>query len=139
MSEPASATVRRLFAAYAEAGPEGMAELFAPGARFVVSPEVSAEPDTYVGDEGLRRYFAGWEGVIDDLRLEVREVEDVGDDAAIAVVRFSGRGVASGIRAPEQETVLAVRVRHGQVAEMSAHRDVGAARLALERQARPDR
>ena len=35
-----------------------------------IPPELSAEPDTYQGHDGVRRYFAGFDGMIEDVRYE---------------------------------------------------------------------
>ena len=45
----------------------------------VVPPSMSAEPDTYEGHEGIRRYFRLFEETVEDLEFVFREVIDDGD------------------------------------------------------------
>ena len=40
----------------------------------VVPPSMSAEPDSYQGPEGARRYMDAFEGVIDDVRFSAGEL-----------------------------------------------------------------
>ena len=62
----------------------------------VIPPDVSAEPDTYRGHEGVRRYFAGFEGMLEDVRYETFELIPEGDHV-LAHARLGGRGVSSGL------------------------------------------
>jgi len=68
MSEANVEVVRRLFELYAGGGIEPTLELMDEGIVIVIPPEMSAEPDTYRGHEGVRRYFAGFEGMLEDVR-----------------------------------------------------------------------
>jgi ketosteroid isomerase-like protein len=70
MSESPATVVRRFFERYEQAGVEGALEVISPDAVLVVPPEVSSEPDVYEGLEGGRRYFAGFEGALDDVRFD---------------------------------------------------------------------
>ena len=131
MSESASAVVRRLFERYAQAGPEGAIELVAEDAVFVVPPEISAEPDVYEGHEGARRYFAGFEGAIDEVRIELVEVQDASPGTALGEVSLSGLGTTT--RIPVQlTTFMTFAVRDGLVAQIAAHPDLESARRELE-------
>ena len=88
--------VREAFAAYERGGVEALAQHFHPDFEGVVPPELSAEPDTYRGREGLRRYFALWEEQISDLDIAVEQLID-NDDAIVVLARISGRGRGSGV------------------------------------------
>jgi ketosteroid isomerase-like protein len=92
---------------------------------------MSAEPDVYRGHDGVRRYFAGFEGLMEDVRFEPIEILEEGD-AVIVWMRFSGRGVTSGIDVGQFAAVVH-RLREGQVTEMDVHPDMDAARAALAR------
>jgi len=59
MSEPNVEVVRRLFELYASAGVEGVLELVDEEVVLEIPPELSAEPDVYLGHDGVFRYFAG--------------------------------------------------------------------------------
>ena len=126
MGESPAAVVRRLFARLREEDVEPALELLAPDALLIVPPEASAEPDTYVGHDGARRYFAGFDGVLDDVRFDISDIEEISDVAVIAKLTMTGRGAATGI--PVAQTVfLAVTVRDGLIARMAPRGDREAA------------
>ena len=94
----------------------------------VVPPSMSAEPDTYQGHEGVRRYFAGFDGQLDDVRFEPLELIDEGE-RVIAALRLTGRGTTSGIEV-EQRAASVLELRDGKVVRIESHPDVEAARRA---------
>jgi ketosteroid isomerase-like protein len=57
-------------------------------------PMVGAE---YLGSDGIRRYFTDIEDIGPDFRIEVQRVQAIGDSNAIALLRVSATGRASGI------------------------------------------
>jgi ketosteroid isomerase-like protein len=87
---------RRMFATYAEGGVEPALQWVHEDAVVEIPPEMSAEPDTYHGHDGARRYFAGFDGMLEDVRFEAMEVVPAGE-RAIAHVHVSGRGASSGL------------------------------------------
>jgi ketosteroid isomerase-like protein len=129
MSDSDIETVRRLYERVNEGGIEAAIGLIAEDFVAEVPPSMSAEPDVYRGHEGVRRYFAGFEGLMEDVRFEPLEFVEEGD-AVIVCLRFSGRGVTSGIDVGQFATVIQ-RVRDGKVTSMEAHPDLDAARAAL--------
>ena len=88
--------VQALFDRFAEGGIEPTLELFDDDVLIEIPPDMSAEPDDYRGHDGVRRYFDGFDGMIEDLRYEALELIPVGD-AVLAHVRLSGRGASSGL------------------------------------------
>jgi ketosteroid isomerase-like protein len=88
---------RGIIAAWQSGGVDAVVPLVHPEFVGEVGPETSVEPDTYVGEAGIRRYFRLWEEAMDDLRLEIVTIEEVGPESAIAELRLSGRGVGSGV------------------------------------------
>jgi ketosteroid isomerase-like protein len=88
--------VRRLFELYERDGFEGVLETMDEDILIEIPPDLSAEPDEYRGHDGARRYFAGFVGMIDDVRYEAIELIPV-DDAVVAHIRLSGRGASSGL------------------------------------------
>jgi ketosteroid isomerase-like protein len=118
--------VRELFARFYSDGFEQALELIADDFVLTVPPSMSAEPDAYEGHEGARRYFDGFDGLIDDLKFEAVEVEEQ-DGIVIAWMRFRGRGVSSGIEVEQYAAVLS-RVRDGKVVRMESHPDMETAR-----------
>jgi ketosteroid isomerase-like protein len=131
MGESPAAVVSRLFDRLREEGVEAALGLVAPDAVLIVPPEASAEPDTYKGHDGTRCYFAGFDGVLDDVRFDLSDVEEVSDVAVIGRLTMTGRGAATGI--PVAQTVfLAVTVRDGLVARMAPRADRGSALGGVE-------
>src|SRR5437879_7288820 len=60
-----------------------------------VPPEFSAEPDTYRGHEGIRRYFRTFEEAMDDVRFEPEQFWEAGDSVVVTMrVRARGRRTA---------------------------------------------
>ena len=129
MTDSPSAVVRRFFERYEEVGVEGVLEDVAPGAALEVLPETSAEPDVYEGREGLRRYFAGFDGALEDVRFELVDAEDIGPGAALGEVRMTGRGAATGISVETTAFVVCL-ISAGAIERMTAH---GSRESAVER------
>jgi ketosteroid isomerase-like protein len=135
MDESPATVVRRLFERYRQAGVEGALELIAPDFMLVVPPEASAEPDTYEGHAGARRYFDGFEGVLEEVGFELLELEEVSTDTVITEMKLSGRGAATGIRV-EQLTYTVLTVRDGLVTWIMPFGDRASARRAIDSAAR---
>jgi ketosteroid isomerase-like protein len=131
MSDSNAETVRLLFERVNDGGIEAAIGLIAEDFVAEVPASMSAEPDVYRGHDGVRRYFAGFEGLMEDVRFEPIEIVEEGD-AVIVWVRFSGRGVTSGIDVGQFAAVVH-RLRDGLVTQMDAHPDMEAARAALAR------
>jgi ketosteroid isomerase-like protein len=129
MSESSVDTVRRLFERLDEGGVEAAIELMSEDFVSEVPPSMSAEPDVYEGHDGARRYFAGFDDLIDDVRFEPLEFVDHGE-AVIVWMRLTGRGSASGIEV-ELHAAVINWVRDGKVTCMAPHPDMDSARQAL--------
>ena len=106
--------VRSMLETLNESGVEAAMDQIHPDFEGVTPPELSPEPDTYRGHEGVRRYFAGFEGVVDEVRWEADELMEAPDDRVVAGIRLVTRSVATGL-----ELELAVwqlcTVRDGKV------------------------
>ena len=125
MSESNLEIVRRLFDQYAEGGVEAILDGADENIVIEIPSDLSAEPDTYHGHDGVRRYFAGFEGMIDDVRYEAFELSAEGD-FVLAHSRMSGRGVSSGL-----EVNLEVYVLHelagGKIVRIRPYADLESA------------
>ena len=66
---------RRLFDRYAGAGIEAVLDGFDEDVVIEIPADMSAEPDTYHGHDGVRRYFAGFDGMIEDVRYEATRAD----------------------------------------------------------------
>jgi ketosteroid isomerase-like protein len=129
MSEANVEVVRSLFELYASGGIEAAIEVADEDIVIVIHPDVSAEPDTYRGHDGIRRYFAGFEGMLEDVRYEAFELIDEGQHV-LAVSRLAGRGVSSGLEV-ELKTVVVHTVEGGKITRIEPHTDLESAREAL--------
>jgi ketosteroid isomerase-like protein len=129
MSERNVEAVRQLFELYASGGLEAVLEVMDEDIEIVIPPDVSAEPDTYRGHEGARRYFAGFEGMLEDVRYEAFELIPEGDHV-LARARLAGRGVSSGLEV-ELKTFVVHTVVDGKVTRIVPYADLESARESL--------
>jgi ketosteroid isomerase-like protein len=67
------------------------------------------------GKAGMRAHLQDWYDTFDDLRAELVELIDVGEDQVVAVLRFSGRAKLSGV---ETDLIYAAlyTIRDGKIA-----------------------
>lgn len=99
------ATVKAIFEAFNSGRLERIVALVDPEFEAVVPPELSAEPDTYRGHEGIRRYFTTFVEAMEEIRFHPEEFRE-GKHAVIATVRMTARG---------KQTAIAVEQRFAQV------------------------
>ncbi|HEX4564490.1 MAG TPA: nuclear transport factor 2 family protein, partial [Solirubrobacteraceae bacterium] len=83
-----------------------------PDFETVVPPELSAEPDTYRGHEGIRRYFKLFDDAMEGVRFEAERMWEAGD-SVVALVRLTARGKQTGI-AVEQRSAQVWTIRDGR-------------------------
>lgn len=131
MSTPQAnlALVERLFAAFETGQIEAVTDLISDDFLLVVPPSMSAEPDSYEGPEGARRYMDAFEGVIDDVRFSADALHPE-RGCVIALVRVTGRGASSGLPM-EMSAASIISVRDGKVTGIESHPDLATAREAL--------
>ena len=122
--------VREMFAAFEADGVDGALDHFATDAMLVVGPETSAEPDTYQGVAGGRRYFEGFEGALEEVRFELLDVIEERPAAIIGNVKLSGVGAATRI-AVEQTVLMTFEVRDDKLTRVVAHPTIESARAEL--------
>jgi ketosteroid isomerase-like protein len=121
--------VRLLFERFAEGGIEPALEGLSEELVIEIPADISAEPDTYHGHEGARRYFDGFDGMIEDLRYEPLELIPVGEDV-LAHVRLSGRGASSGLDVALEPYVMH-ELADGKIVRIRPYPDLESARGAL--------
>jgi ketosteroid isomerase-like protein len=121
--------VQRLFDQYAEGGVEAVLDGADENLVIEIPPEMSAEPDTYHGHDGVRRYFGGFEGMIEDVRYEALELTSAGD-LVLAHIRLSGRGVSSGLDV-DQEAYVIHELAEGKIVRIRPYADLASAQAAL--------
>ena len=118
--------VQRMYAALSEGGIDAALEFIDPEFEAVIPPELSPEPDVYRGHEGVRRWFAGFEGM--DLRLEPEGFIEDGERVLVTGA-LRVRGAGSGIEV-EQHAVPAWTLRDGKVVRVEVFPDLESARRA---------
>ena len=83
---------------------------------------MSAEPDTYRGHEGLRRYFDSFYDAMDDIRFDPEEFIQVGDRVVVPFT-LTARGRTTGIEV-EQSATFVWQVRDGVAVGLEVFADV---------------
>jgi ketosteroid isomerase-like protein len=84
-----------------------------------VPSSMSAEPDTYKGHDGIRRYFESFWEIVDDLTFELEDVEQVGAWTVVSV-HPHGVGRSSGLTI-EDRIALTVQARDGKLTRLRTH------------------
>jgi ketosteroid isomerase-like protein len=120
--------VRSLFEGYRREGIEGVLDTMDEDVLIEIPADLSAEPDDYRGYDGVRRYFDGFIGMIDDVRYEPLELTPVGN-SVIAHIRLSGRGASSGVDVDLEAFVLH-ELEGGRIVRMRPYADLDAAMAA---------
>jgi ketosteroid isomerase-like protein len=110
---------RNVTTAFNEGGVEALLPYVHPDFEFSTPPQISLEPETYRGHDGLRRYFGQWADAADRVRILLDEVLD-GGDTVVFSGWLSARGRATGI---ETELPMAGvwHVRDRQVIALEIH------------------
>ena len=90
MSEENLEIVRRSIAAYEQGGLDAVAEFWHPDIRWRAMEGALDDAGVIHGPDAMRRYYEQWEEMFEDLRTEIEELIDRGDQA-VAVVRGVGR------------------------------------------------
>ena len=80
-----------------ERGVEAALDRIHPDFEGITPPELSPEPDTYRGHDGIRRYFAGFEGVMDQVRWEEDEMIEARDGRVVAGIRLVTHSLTTGL------------------------------------------
>jgi uncharacterized protein len=128
MSEGDVARARAALAAFGTGDLDHLMRQFHPDFVGVVPPELSAEPDTYRGHAGVRRYLESFREYVDGLRFVPEDVIDAGD-AVVVAMRIEGRGRGSGVPF-EQRLANRITVRDGLIDSMTAYATVDEALAA---------
>ncbi len=97
--------VRATFEAINSEDLERVLELTHPDFEVEVPPEFSAEPDTYRGREGMRRYWESFREAMWDIRFHAERMWE-GTDAVVVAMTMSARGRHTEI--PVEQRMAAV-------------------------------
>ncbi|HWX74135.1 MAG TPA: nuclear transport factor 2 family protein [Solirubrobacteraceae bacterium] len=96
MSRPDMKIFREVLQAFNDGDVERILSFAHPDFEASIPPELSAEPDTYRGHAGLRRYFASFAGALEEVRFELQRLWDAGD-AIVLTMRLTARGERTSI------------------------------------------
>jgi ketosteroid isomerase-like protein len=124
--------VERGFAAFNEAGVEGILPLVHPDFEAVTPPELASEPGTYRGHDGVRRWFDSFDEVMDEIRWDARDFRELGD-RVIVEFTLHARGKTTGLEFG-QDAVMVWELRDGKAIRLSLYTSVQEALAAIEQE-----
>ncbi len=129
MAETDVEMVRAGFETLRRGGVESLIALVHPEFEMTTPSALAAEPDTYRGREGMRRYWESFGDGMEDVRFTADDFEDLGDGRVLNLARLQGRGPTTGIEV-SQEIVLIWEVRDEQAYRCHIYASVEEARAA---------
>jgi ketosteroid isomerase-like protein len=94
-----------------------------------VPPELSAEPDTYRGHDGMRRYFESFQDAMDEIRFRPERYWEIGESVVLAA-RITAKGRRTAIPV-EQQVALIWTFRDGKALRVRAYASPSEAFAAL--------
>jgi ketosteroid isomerase-like protein len=101
MTEGNVELVRQGFQALREGDVEALMPLIHPEFEATTPPALSAEPDTYRGPQGIRRYFESFYEVMDRIRFEADDFIPVGERVVVPLTLYA-RGRTTGIETAQK-------------------------------------
>lgn len=94
-----------------------------------VPPQFSAEPDTYRGHDGVRRYFQSFRDAMDEVRFQPEQLWDAGE-SVVATVRLTAKGRHTAIPV-EQRSVQVWTVCDGRAKRVRVYASLQQALAAV--------
>jgi ketosteroid isomerase-like protein len=123
--------VRSGFETLARDGVEGLLELIHPEFEMTTPQGLAAEPDTYRGREGMRRYWESFGDGMEGVEFVPRDFEDLGEGRVLNRAVLKGRGRSTGIEV-SQEVVLVWEVRDAMAYRVNIFASVEDARASVQ-------
>jgi ketosteroid isomerase-like protein len=80
----------------------------------------ATEGRVFSGRQGVRDYFDTLDEIFDDMRIEIEEITDAGEDRVVVVVRVIGRGKGSGVNV-EQRNGQVWRFANGRIVRIDSY------------------
>jgi ketosteroid isomerase-like protein len=136
MSQEHVDLLRDAFEAFNRDGAEAIIEIVDPEFEAVAPPELTVEPDTYRGPQGIRRYFDSFYEVMEEVHFYPEEFIDAGDKVVVPMV-LSAKGRGTGIEA-EQRIVQVWTIRGGKAIRVENFADRATAFRAVGLEAPAD-
>jgi ketosteroid isomerase-like protein len=90
-----------------------------------VSAELSTEPDTYRGHDGIRRYFDSFRDAMDEIRFQPERFWDAGQSVVVAL-RLTAKGRQTEIRV-EQRIAQVWSIRDGRAIRLRTYTSIAEA------------
>jgi ketosteroid isomerase-like protein len=112
--------VRSGFAAFNESGIDGIVSMLHPDFVATTPPELASEPDTYRGEEGIRRWFDSFEDVMDEIRWDPKSFSEAGKERVIVEFTLRARGKTTGLDFG-QDAVMVWELRDGQAIGLNVY------------------
>jgi ketosteroid isomerase-like protein len=110
MSERDVALLRDGFSRLAVEGYESLMPLVHPEFEMTTPPGIAAEPQTYEGKDGLRRWWESFYEVMDEVRVEPTEFHDAGKGRVVVEAVLRATGQTSGLEVA-QDAYMLIHVR----------------------------
>ena len=126
--------VRGGFDALSEGGVEALLPFIHPEFEVTTDASLTAEPDTYRGHEGVRRYFDSFYEVMDQIRWEPHSYHEICGFVAVPFT-LHARGKSTRLEVA-QEAVQVWELRDGKAVTMQLFATLEEARAALEGEGR---
>jgi uncharacterized protein len=122
MAESNLELVRQGFEAMREGDPDAIVPFIHPEFEATTPPQLAAEPDTYRGHDGVRRYFESFYEAMDRVSFDAQEFIPVGDLVVVdSVLRTRGR--TTGIET-EQRLATVWDLKDGKAYRLSVYATV---------------
>ncbi len=110
---------------------EALVRMMHPDFVVFSSPEL-ANPGTFHGEEGFRRWLGDWLDAWETFAIEIERLETLDERFAIAHVRQTGRGKGSGLEI-DMNVAQLWEIEDGKIRRFELHPTVEAAHEAAER------
>ncbi len=98
------------FSRLAVEGYESLMPLVHPEFEMTTPPGIAAEPQTYRGTDGLRRWWESFYEVMDEVRVEPTEFHDAGEGRVVVEAVLGAIGQTSGLEVT-QNTYMLIHIR----------------------------
>jgi ketosteroid isomerase-like protein len=108
---------KRAFDALGEDGVDAIPEFVHPEFEMTTLPGQAAEPQTYRGHDGLRRWFETFYEVMDEISIEPSSYEEVEPNRVLLEFTLRAKGQASGIEVTQDARAIAT-VRDGLMSKL---------------------
>jgi len=119
MGESNADLVRRGFEAMREGDVDALLPFIHPDFEATTPPGLAAEPDTYRGADGIRRYFDSFYEAMDRLNFEPHDFIPVGERVVVPLT-LRARGRTTGIETA-QDIVLIWDVKDGKAIRIEVY------------------